>query len=56
MKFGAIHSRHSAHSLNPALNAVSECMRRLVKQLELSREHRDTFIRLGAGEVRLERV
>ena len=47
---------HSAHLLNPALDAVSECMRWLAKQLELSREHRDASIRLGAGEIRLERV
>ena len=35
---------------------VSECMRRAVKQLKFSGQHRDAFIRLGAGEVRLKRV
>jgi hypothetical protein len=33
---------------------VSECMRRSVKQFELSFQHRDTNIRLGAPEIRLK--
>jgi len=37
-------------------DCVSERMRWLVKQFELSGQHRDTHIRLGAREVRLECV
>jgi len=42
--------------LEMIIRRVSERMRRPVKQFELSGQHRDTHLRLGAPEIRLKCV
>ena len=55
------HRRNSSGSLamlaaSTEVGLVSERMRRPVKQFKLGRQRRDAQVRLGACEIRLERL